>query len=98
MTLSVTDKFVTVSQSVTIPSANYAIYLNKSGDAIGFGQATTHTKSVEIAEDRTLYVNGNMRVDKNVYLGSNGTVYIGSGEGTYYTLKYYIQKVVDGTL
>ena len=57
VTVTVTDKFTAYSVQKDIMSANYAIYLNEDGSAIGFGTATSHTKSVEIAPDRTLYVN-----------------------------------------
>lgn len=55
-TLTVADKFTSTSQNLMILSANYAIYLNAGGTAIGFGGATEHTNSVEVAVGRTLYV------------------------------------------
>lgn len=55
-TLSITDKFKTISTVSEIPSANYAIYLNDDGTAIAFGGASEHINSVEVAPGRTLYV------------------------------------------
>lgn len=54
--VTVTDKFTSTSIECMILSANYAIYLNAGGTAIGFGGATEHTNSVEVAVGRTLYV------------------------------------------
>ena len=56
VTVTVYDKFTSTSVYTTILSANYAIYLNSGGTAIGFGGATEHTNSVEVAQGRTLYV------------------------------------------
>ena len=56
VTVTVTDKFTSASVQMVILTANYAIYLNETGDAIGFGKATEHQNSVEISEGRTLYL------------------------------------------
>ena len=58
-TLTVTDKFTSVSSTEIIPSANYAIYMSSDGTSIGFGKATTHQNSFEIAPSRTVYVGWN---------------------------------------
>lgn len=58
--LTVFDKFLyTRTTTVTIPSANYAIYMSSDGTSIGFGRATTHQNSFEIGQSRTVYVGWN---------------------------------------
>lgn len=75
VTVTVYDKFTNTSIYTTILSANYAIYLNSGGTAIGFGGATEHTNSVEVAQGRTLYVPtkidaGQVKYDRIVRRGS----------------------------
>lgn len=53
--VTVSDRFSSTTVTFTIPTANYAIYLNDNGTAIGFGTVTQHDNSVEIDENRTLY-------------------------------------------
>ena len=57
--LFVSDKFMTTTSTVVIPSANYAIYMSSDGTSIGFGKATTHQNAFEIAPSRTVYVGWN---------------------------------------
>ena len=71
--LSIADKFTTQTSNVSIGSANYSIYLNGNGTAIGFGMATEHQNSVEIAKERTLYVGG-MTLKDYIKGVVNGTI------------------------
>lgn len=54
--ITVEDKFTRSTIGTAILSANYAIYLNENGTAIGFGTSTSRANAVEIALNRTLYV------------------------------------------
>lgn len=55
--LELTDKFGSVSFVTEIPSANFAFHLNKTGNAIAFGGASTRENAVEII-NRDLYYRG----------------------------------------
>lgn len=56
VSVTVSDLFTSSTIQTMIFSANYAIYLNDNGTAIGFGTTTDYSDSVEIARNRTLYV------------------------------------------
>lgn len=55
--LQLTDKYGSVSFVTEIPSANFAIHINKAGNGIAFGGACTKSNAVEII-NRDLYCRG----------------------------------------
>lgn len=56
-----TDKYGSVSQTIDLPSANFAMHFNAAGNGVCFGGASTRENAVEIVKDRGLYL-GDYRV------------------------------------
>ena len=55
-TVSITDKWKTSTIPATLANANFAIYLGGNGTSIGFGRATDHSDSIEVAYNKTIYI------------------------------------------
>ena len=54
--VTLTDKYGTVSQTIDLPSANFAMHFNAAGNGVCFGGASTRENAVEIVKDRGLWL------------------------------------------
>ena len=78
ISLNLTDSFGTVQIQVTLPTAQFMIYLNDDGDRIGFMQATSSSRSkngkngtIEFSGNHQIYI-GNTTLEQYILNVVNG--------------------------
>ena len=56
VSVAVSDLYKTTTNTIRIPTSNFAIHLSSDGTSIAFGKAVEHTNSFEIDGGRTVYI------------------------------------------